>query len=223
MSKKSRISKQQEIDLSKEYDNYINYLLDDYGKKKYIEDEDGNEKGYKYFKKSIACMAHKCKEDINKYLESDILASREGESKCKSPFDYKCFRKIRTKHKQHDKLAKVIHCKTNKCITKKQMLDSTQAYLDHDRKQICISKNCDKAVSDYRVREILAYNEIEWQCNKDNLTANKQFMCTRQKNNKWYRLKFKPEGYLENQENQDNQLRKLTDKCYHTHCTKRLE
>jgi hypothetical protein len=51
MSRKSRISNQQKIDLAKEYDNYINYLLDDYGKKKYIEDEDGNEKGYKYYKK----------------------------------------------------------------------------------------------------------------------------------------------------------------------------
>ena len=77
MSRKSRVSSnQQKIDLAKEYDNYIKYLLDDYGKKKYIEDEDGNEKGYKYYQKSINCMANKCKEDINKYLEADILASR---------------------------------------------------------------------------------------------------------------------------------------------------
>jgi hypothetical protein len=151
-------------------------------------------------------MANKCKEDINKYLEADILASRERKSECKLPFDYKCSGKIRAKHKQHDKLAKVIHCKTNKCITKKQMLASTQAYLDHDKKQICIHKNCDRAVSDYLAKRILAYNEIEWQCNKDNQTAHKQYICTRQKSKKWYL------------DNRNNQLRKLTDKCYHKYC-----
>ena len=201
------MSNQSNIDLSKKYDKYINYLLDQYGKEKYIEDEDGNEKGYKYFKQSIKCMSNKCKEDIYKYLEADILASRERKNKCKSPYNSKCSKNIRTKHKQHDKLARVIHCKTNKCITRKQMHASTQAYLDNDKKQICIRKNCDKEVSDYRARKILANAEIDWQCNKDNQTAHKQYICKKQKSKKWYLA------------NRDNQLRKSTDKCYHKHCS----
>lgn len=205
MPRISKSNKTNKIDLKKARNEYIRYLLDYYGKNKYIEEENGNTKGFNNYKSTMKCMTSKCNNDIDDYLQSDILASRER-ANCISPFDSKCIKKIRSKYRQHDKLAKLIHCKTNKCISRNKMLSGAKAFLEHDWKQQCMQKDCSTNVSDYRARKILAHSEIEWQCNKDNDTAHKQYLCERQKTKKWY------------QANRDNELQKLSDNCFRKYC-----
>ena len=159
-AKKSRKLSQQNstkepkpIDLEAEYEKYINYLLGSYGKEEYPDPTT-----YRHHKRTIKCMANKCKPDIINYLEADIQAARYRRT-CKSPFDESCIKTIKNRFNPRDKFAKLTSCKTNKCITKKQMLDARMAYLDQEPTQQCMSKNCDKAISDFRANKILAKDE----------------------------------------------------------------
>lgn len=206
LTKKSRkLSKQSNkepkpIDLESEYEKYINYLLGPYGK-----DEYPNPKTYKHHKRTIKCMANKCKPDITNYLEADIQAAQYRRT-CKSPFDKSCIKIIKTKFNPMDKFAKLTSCKTNKCITKKQMLDARMAYLDQEPTQQCISKNCVKSVADFRANKILAKDAIKWQCNKDNQTQYKQELCAVKQIKK----------LLNNKEHKI--MQHASNKCFQSHC-----
>ena len=207
LSKKSRKQSKQNttkepkpIDLESEYEKYINYLLGPYGTEEYP-----NPNTYKHHKRTIKCMANKCKPDIINYLEADIQAARYRRT-CKSPFDESCIKTIKNKFNPRDKFAKLTSCKTNKCITKKQMLDARKAYLDQEPTQQCMSKNCDKSVANFRANKILAKDAIKWQCNKDNQTQYKQDVCAgkqinRMLNNKVHKI-----------------MQRASNKCFQSHC-----
>ena len=203
--KQSKQSKQyttntKPIDLESEYEKYINYLLGPYGK-----DEYPDPTTYRHHKRTIKCMANKCKPDIINYLDADIQATRYRRT-CDDPFDKSCTKPIQKLFNPQDKFAKLTSCKTNKCITKKQMLDARKAYLDQEPTQQCMSKNCDKSVADYRANKILAKDAIKWQCNKDNQTQYKQDVCAV----KEFKRMLKHMDY--------KNMRRASDKCFQSHC-----
>ena len=118
LSKKSRKLSQQKtnkeskpIDLEAEYEKYINYLLGPYGTEEYPDPTT-----YRHHKRTIKCMANKCKPDIINYLEADIQAARYRRT-CDDPFDKSCTKPIQKLFNPRDKFAKLTSCKTNKCIT----------------------------------------------------------------------------------------------------------
>jgi len=203
--KQSKQSKQSNkepkpIDLESEYEKYINYLLGEYGREEYPDPTT-----YRHHKRTVKCMANKCKPDIINYLEADIQATQYRRT-CKSPFDKSCINTIKNKFNPKDKFAKLTSCKTNKCITKKQMLDTRTAYLDQEPTQQCMIKNCDKAVADFRANKILAKEAIRWQCNKDHQTQYKQDVCA-------------VKGIRSMLKNKVHKLmQRESDKCFQSHC-----
>lgn len=199
-SKQNSNKEPRPIDLEAEYEKYIDYLLGAYGK-----DEYPDPNTYRHHKRTIKCMANKCKPDITNYLEADIRASQYRRT-CKSPFDKSCIKTIKNKFNPIDKFAKLTSCKTNKCITKKQMLEARQAYLDQEPTQQCMSKNCDKSIADFRANKILAKEAIRWQCNKDNQTQYKQDLCAV----KEFKRMLKHMDY--------KNMRRASDKCFQSHC-----
>ena len=86
------------------------------------------------------------------------------------------------------------------------MLDARKAYLDQEPTQQCMSKNCDKSVTDFRANKILAKDAIKWQCNKDNQTQYKQDVCAVKQ--------FK--RMLKNKEHKI--MQRESDKCFQSHC-----
>ena len=201
-NKQSKQSKKEPkpIDIESEYEKYINYLLGPYGKEEYPDPTT-----YRHHKRTVKCMANKCKPDITNYLEADIQAAQYRRT-CKSPFDKSCINTIKNKFNPRDKFAKLTSCKTNKCITKKQMRDARMAYLDQESTQQCMSKNCDKSVADFRANKILAKEEIRWQCNKDHQTQYKQDVCAV----KQFKKMLKQMDY--------KNMRRASDKCFQSYC-----
>lgn len=190
----------QSVDLDVEYEKYIDYLLNKYGKEEYPDPDT-----YKHHERVVKCMADKCKSDIINYLDADIKAEKYRRT-CKSPFDKLCIKTIKNKYNPRDKFAKLTSCKTNKCITKKQMHDAWVAYLNQEPTQKCMVQKCDKAVADFRANKILMKETIKWQCNKDNQTQYKQDVCAVKQIKRM----------LKNKEHKN--MQRMSNDCFHAKC-----